>query len=142
MPDAQVLSFYQALHIFPNGVLLEVVLPCPSLLTEVFNFVHLCGIFSLSKWLNLFQGSLVSLVCQRSNLVLPVHFRFRFPSGAILDLGTRSSRSGGVLWRPKTGASDAFHVFECCRVIRSGSLHHVHCIMSSYHHIISLFHLN
>ena len=40
---------------------------------------------------------------------------------------------------PKTGASDAFHVSECCRVIRSGSLHHVHCIMSSYHHVISLF---
>ena len=43
------------------------------------------------------QGSLVSLVCQRSNLVLPLLFLFRFPSGAILDLGTRSSRSGGVL---------------------------------------------
>ena len=43
------------------------------------------------------QGSLVSLIRQRSNLVLPLLFLFRFPSGAILDLGTRSSRSGGVL---------------------------------------------
>ena len=43
------------------------------------------------------QGSLVSLVCQRSNLVLPLLFLFRCPSGAILDLGTRSSHSGGVL---------------------------------------------
>ena len=43
------------------------------------------------------QGSLVSLVGQRSNLVLPLLLIFHFPSGAILDLGTRSSRSGGVL---------------------------------------------
>ena len=44
-----------------------------------------------------FQGSLVSLIGQRSNLVLPLLFLFCFPSGAILDLGTRSSHSGGVL---------------------------------------------
>ena len=83
------------------------------------------------------QGSLVSLVCQRSNLVLPLLFPFCFPSGAILDLGTRSSRSGGVLWRPKTGASDAFQGFRVssCYLFGSlhSSLHHVHCIMSSCH---------
>ena len=43
------------------------------------------------------QGSLVSLLCRRSNLALPLLFLFRFLSGAILDLGTRSSCSGGVL---------------------------------------------
>ena len=43
------------------------------------------------------QGSLVSLFCRRSNLVLPPLFLFCFLSGAILDLGTRSSHSGGVL---------------------------------------------
>ena len=43
------------------------------------------------------QGSLVSLFCRRSNLALPLLFLFRFLSGAILDLGTRSSCSGGVL---------------------------------------------
>ena len=71
-------SPYQALQLYSTRVLPQVVLPCPSLLTEVFNFVHLRGIFTLSTWLNLFQGSLVSLVCQRSNLVLPLLFLFRF----------------------------------------------------------------
>ena len=55
---------------------------------------------SVAFFLSIFstsQGSLVSLIGQRSNLVLPLLFLFRFPSGAILDLGTRSSRSGGVL---------------------------------------------
>ena len=70
-----------SLFLFPNGVF-----------STLFNFVT----FFLSIC-STFQGSLVSLVCQRSNLVLPLLFLFRFPSDAILDLGTRSSRSGGVL---------------------------------------------
>ena len=44
-----------------------------------------------------FSRFMFSLVGQRSNLFLPLLFLFRFPSGAILDLETRSSRSGGVL---------------------------------------------
>ena len=69
------------LFLFLNGVL-----------STLFIFV----VFFLSSC-STSQGSLVSLICQRSNLVLPLIFLFRFPSGAILDLGTRSSRSGGVL---------------------------------------------
>lgn len=71
--------------------------PCSSFITECF---QLCSSSLYSLFLSICstcQGSLVSLICQRSNLVLPLLFLFRFPSGAILDLGTRSSRSGGVL---------------------------------------------
>ena len=72
---------------------------CSSLFlfsNRVFSTSFISITFFLS-FCSTFQGSLVSLVCQRSNLVLPLLFLFRFPSGAILDLGTRSSRSGGVL---------------------------------------------
>ena len=62
---------------------------------SVLNFVHLRRVISSSFATS--QGSLVSLVCQRSNLVFTSSLPFPFPSGAILDLGTRSSRSGGVL---------------------------------------------
>ena len=60
---------------------------------SVLNFVHLRRVISSSFATS--QGSLVSLVCQRSNFVLPLPLPFL--SGAILDLGTRSSCSGGVL---------------------------------------------
>ena len=70
-----------SLFLFSNGVF-------STLFTFVVLFSRICSTS---------QGSLVSLVCQRSNLVLPLLFLFCFPSGAILDLGTRSSRSGGVL---------------------------------------------
>ena len=78
------------------GVLPEVVLPCPSFLTECFqlhsfplySFFHefvqplkVRGFTRLSK----------KQLCFTFSLPLP------FPSGAILDLGMRSSRSGGVL---------------------------------------------
>ena len=59
----------------------------------VVNFVHLRRVISSSFATS--QGYLVSLVCQRSNFVLPLPLPFL--SGAILDLGTRSSCSGGVL---------------------------------------------
>ena len=59
------------------------------------NCVQLCYVLSFN--FSTSQGSLVSLIGQRSNLVLPLLFLFCFPSGAILDLGTRSSCSGGVL---------------------------------------------
>ena len=77
----------------------------PPRLTWCSLFLFSIGVLSISfisvvfflSICSTFQGFLVSLVCQRSNLVLPLLFLFRFPSGAILDLGTRSSRSGGVL---------------------------------------------
>ena len=56
-----------------------------------------------------------------------------FLSGAILDLGTRSLVSGGVLWCPETDASDAFHVFRYRRMYLF-----VFCIASCHHAIMSL----
>ena len=85
-----------SLHLFSTEVLPKLVLSYSSFLTECF---QLCSspLLSFFQCAQPFQGSLVSLVCQRRNLVLPLLFLFCFPSGAILDLGTRSSRSGGVL---------------------------------------------
>ena len=85
-----------SLHLFSTEVLPKSVLSYSSFLTECF---QLCSspLFYFFQFVQPFQGSLVSLVCQWSNLVLPLLFLFRCPSGAILDLGTRSSRSGGVL---------------------------------------------
>ena len=50
--------------------------PCFSFLSECYQFrsTLLCSSFNFSTS----QGSLVSLVCQRSNLVLPLLFLFRF----------------------------------------------------------------
>ena len=75
----------------PTKVLAMVLVPLVE--RNVVNFDHLRRVISSS--FATFQGSLVSLVCQRSNFVLPLPLLFL--SGAILDLGTRSSRSGGVL---------------------------------------------
>ena len=60
---------------------------------SVLNFVHLRRVISSSFGTS--QGSFLSLVCQRSNFVLLLPLPFL--TGAILDLGTRSSRSGRVL---------------------------------------------
>ena len=69
---------------------------CSSFSNGVFfNFVHLRGIppfflFNLARFFGFTHWS-------KEQLSLPLRFLFRFPSGSILDLGTRSSRSGGVL---------------------------------------------
>lgn len=71
-----------SLSLFANGVF-----------STLFSFVLFFSRISSTS-----QGSLVSLVCQRSNLVLPLLSSLPlFPFGVILDLGTRSSCSGGVL---------------------------------------------
>ena len=97
--SSNIFSSYQVLiqfFFFSIGVRPEVVLPCSSFLTECSQLRHLhCILFS--KWLDLFKVLWFSLVCQRSNLVLPLLFLFRCPSGSILDLRPRSSCSGGVL---------------------------------------------
>ena len=89
-------SSYQAVYHFSIEVLSEFVLPCSSFPNGVLSilFISVLCFFSICSTL---QGSLVSLVWQRSNLVLPLLFFFYLPSGAILDLGTRPSCSGGVL---------------------------------------------
>ena len=70
-----------SLKLFPTGVL-----------STLFYFVaFLLSICSTS------QGSLVSLICQRGNLAFPFPLPLPFFPGAILDLGMRSSCSGGVL---------------------------------------------
>ena len=81
------------------------------------------------------QGSLVSLVCQRSNLVLPLLFLFRFPSDAILDLGTRSSRSGGVLWRPETDVSGVLRLFAVVGLSFACVLHLIMSSCALHHHV-------
>ena len=72
-------SSYQVLNLFSNKVF-------STLFIFVVFFLSICSTS---------QGSLVSLVCQTSNFVLLPALPLFF--GAILDLGTRSSRSGGVL---------------------------------------------
>ena len=96
VPSCQVLSSYQVLLLFSTGVLSEFVLPCSYFLTECSQLCSSLLFFFLSSY-STFPGSLVSLICQRSNLFYLFSYLFRCPSGAILDLGTRSSRSGGVL---------------------------------------------
>ena len=97
VPSAQVLFILSSLASFLNRSAVRI---CSSL------FLFPTGVFSTLFFLvalflsicSTSQGSLVSLVCQRSNLVLPhLSSSSVFPSVAILDLGTRSSRSGGVL---------------------------------------------
>ena len=79
--NRSVVRICSSLFLFPHGVL-------STLFFFVVFFLSIC---STSK------GSLVSLVCQRSNLVLPLLFLFRCSLVPSLDLGTRSSCSGGVL---------------------------------------------
>ena len=110
----------------------------PSLFyRSALNCVQLCCVLSFFNLSRFFDFSLLS----KKQLSLTSSLPLPFLSGAILDLGTRSSRSGGVLWRPKTGALDAFQGFRVssCDLFGSlhSSLHHVHCIMSSCHHVIS-----
>ena len=54
------------------------IVPCSSFLTECF---QLCSslLYSFFQFVQPRKGSLTSLVCQRSNLVLPLLFLFRFP---------------------------------------------------------------
>ena len=129
--------------------------PCSSFLTECFQ-LRSSPLYSSFKC-STSQDSLVSLVCQRSNLVLPLIFLFRFPFGAILDLGLRSSRSGGVLQRPETDVPGVFQLFavECLVIFASCFMiiivlhgivplvifafhhnHHVHCLL---HYVVLLY---
>ena len=87
-----ILSIKLLVHVFATLVLVASLVPLIlwSVSIPFVSVVAFLQLFNLSRFV-------VSLVCQRSNLVLPLLFLFRFPSGAILDLGTRSSRSGGVL---------------------------------------------
>ena len=94
-PLLKFFSSYQVLHNFSTGVLPEVVFPCSSFLTSVFSFVVSVVFFSrngltFSRFFGLTRLSKKQLSFT-SSLPLP------FLSGAILDVGTRSSRSGGVL---------------------------------------------
>ena len=80
VPSFQVLSPYQVLIqflSFQSECCPKLFFLVPLLLMECFQLRHLRCIFFL-KWLNLFQSSLVSLVCRRSNLVLLLLFPFLF----------------------------------------------------------------
>ena len=82
---AQIISFL---------ILLYLVLTCSSFLTECFQF---CS-SPLYSFLEVVQPRKVHWFHSfAKEATLFYLFLFRFPSGAILDLGTRSSRSGGVL---------------------------------------------
>ena len=69
--------------------------PCFSFLSECYQFrsTPLCSFFNFSTS----QGSLVSLIGRRSNLDLPLLFLFHFSPVPSLDLGVRSSCSGGEM---------------------------------------------
>ena len=125
-------SSYQVLHLFSTGVLSVFVRPCSSILTELVNFVHLCCIlsfklFNLSRFFGFTHLSKKQLSFT-SSLPLP------FLSGAILDLGTRSLVSEGVLWRPETDAPNAFHVLRVsCFIYLFVWIHQVIiCIASAF----------
>ena len=76
-----------------------------------------------------------SLVCQWSNLVLPLLFLFHRPSGAILDLGMRSSRSGGVLWRPETDVPGVVQLFADVAMSFACVLHLAMSSCALHHHV-------
>ena len=107
--------------------------PCYSFLTECFNFVHIHCILSF----NLFNLARFFGFTHLSKKQLSFYlflFLFRFLSGAILDLGTRSSRSGGVLYCPETVAPGVFQLFAIVAmsfacVLHLISCHHVHSII-------------
>ena len=86
--------------------------PCSSCWTECCKFCSppSCHFFKLCDLSRFFGFTRLS----KKQFVLPLPLPFF--SGAILDLGTRSSCSGGVLWRPETDAPDAFHVLRDRRV--------------------------
>ena len=69
--------------------------PCSSFLTECFQLCSslLYSFFQVDQDRKVHGFTHLS----KKQLVLPLLFLFRCPSGAILNLGTRSSRSGGVL---------------------------------------------
>ena len=69
--------------------------PCSSFLTECFqlrssSLFSFFNLFNLARFFGFTHFS-------KKQLSFTLVFLFRCPSGAILDLGTRSSRSGGVL---------------------------------------------
>ena len=74
-PFAQVLFALSSFASLFNRSAFNLLLPCSSFLTECFQ-LRSPPLYFFSKWLNLFQGSLVSLVSQRSNLFLPLLFLF------------------------------------------------------------------
>ena len=95
-PFAQILFILSSLvSLFNRSAIRNRFFLIPLSLWSASNFVLLHGFF-LSFCLTS-QGSSVSLVCQRSNLVYLSSLLFCCFPGAILDLGTRSSHSGGVL---------------------------------------------
>ena len=102
--------------------LMECFQPCSSSLYSFFQVFYLSRFFGFTH----LSKKQLSFTFSPPSSVFP---------GAILDLGTRSSHSGGVLQRPKTRASDAFQGFQVSSCDLFGSLHsflhHVHYIMSS-----------
>src|SRR3954471_16541632 len=78
------------------------------------------------------QGSLVSLVCQRSNLVLPLFFLFRFPpvpfwiSGRDPLVVVECCNAPDLTRQVSASYSTSLpcHFLACCIL----SCHHVHCI--------------
>ena len=106
--------------------------PCSSFLTECF---QLCSspLFSFFHFAQPFQGSLVSFVCQRSNLVYLFFISSVFPPVPFQISG----RDPLVVveccnaTRPLCQVSSSFslllpcHLLACCIL----SCHHVHCII-------------
>ena len=76
-PLLKFFSSYQVLHLFSSGVLFEFVLPCSSFLTKCFQ-LRSSPLFFFSQNGLTSQGSWLSLVYRRNNLVLPLRFLFRF----------------------------------------------------------------
>ena len=133
MSSAQVLSFYQALHIFPTGVLFEFVLPCSFFLTECFQLRS----FSLHSFFLVAQPCKVRGFTRLSKKQL--NFTSSLPrplfSGAILDLGTRSSCSGGVLSRPETDVPGVLRLFAVVALSFACVLHPIMSSCALHHHV-------
>ena len=122
-----------SLHLFSTEVLPESVLSYSSFLTEC---LQLCS-YSLHSFFQFVQPlKVLWFHClSRINLVLPLLFFFRCPSGAILDLGTRSSRSGGALWRPETDVPGVFQLFDVFAMSFACVLHLVMSSCALHHHV-------
>ena len=119
--------------------------PCSSFYRSALNFVHLCSIFL--SICSTSQGSLVSLVCQRSNFVLPLPLPF-LPG----DISRISGRDPLLVWEscdarrptsqkiPEDSRCSGLPVCSFVLVLFIFALHHV--IMPSCHFFILHLNLN
>ena len=116
--------------------------PCSSFLTDCCNLIHLCCVLSF----NLFNLSrfMVSLVCRRSNLVLPLLFLFRFSPVTSQISGRDPLVVVECCNAPRPTLQNTSSYLKFCRVICFVCcIHHcIICIASCHHYQLKCFLIN